>query len=132
MTISIPLSHVERIVLRELLAHPTGVSAVDFWKEHQISPGTLIGGLQRLIENQLVTFEGIFAKMTLKGLEAIMSNPAALFATSEGDWKRIPERYLAPQLPIGEPTIPIMVMVDPEILKEPSLDDSSQIKRGGE
>jgi DNA-binding PadR family transcriptional regulator len=110
------LNKIERIILRDLLMSSEGLDAYTFWRRYHISPGQISQVLSRFVERRILKLKNDHIEITRKGQKWLIENRIKLFPVTEKPWRKCPEEFLQPQLPIQQPIVPRLSQLDKSLL----------------
>lgn len=111
------LSSTERVVLRDLATAGGKLNAFTFFRRYGLLPWTLVERVDRLLRENLVSFDGDELSLTQDGRERVRPGHVDLGAGEGRAWRTVPPELRRPRVEPFEPYIPSRRSVSPSLLR---------------
>jgi hypothetical protein len=98
-------SLIEKILLKDLLKSSNGLLDYTFYQRYRVLPADMYKFIEKYSKLELLNYAESRITLTEKGKIFLLSKKFEL-GDSGDKFKKIPERFLAPKLPINEFYIP--------------------------
>jgi hypothetical protein len=119
------LSKAQNVIIRDLFRAGGKLDCYTFYRRYHYSPSELIGVINKLIKEELVSTDNTQILLAPKGKTLIVEN--GLYIDKRfASWKSVPEEFSQEKIPPWEPYIPVAKLLDKSIFPK-----SSSLKNSG-